>query len=85
MLAKVNGPKDFAAGLIYVAMGFGLFFWSQSYEIGTAVRMGPGYFPLGLALVLLGMGLCLVVKGLLTGEKPVGAFASQQNDGARKA
>jgi len=41
MLAKVNGPKDFAAGLIYVSTGTGLFIWSQSYEMGTAVRMGP--------------------------------------------
>lgn len=36
--------------------------------------MGPGYFPLGLALILLGMGLCLVVKGLLVSGPPVGQF-----------
>lgn len=48
--------KDFASGLMFMAVG-GSFAWGAvSYEIGDAARMGPGYFPfmLGLILVLLG-------------------------------
>jgi putative tricarboxylic transport membrane protein len=33
--------------------------------------MGSGYFPLGLALILLGMGLVLIVKGVLSGGAAV--------------
>ena len=48
--------KDFVSGLMFMAVG-GAFAWGAvGYEIGEAARMGPGYFPymLGLILVLLG-------------------------------
>jgi hypothetical protein len=63
MLAKVNGQKDFVAGVIYVVSGVSLFLWSQSYDIGTATRMGPGYFPAVLGIVLASLGLGSIVKG----------------------
>lgn len=65
---------DFYSGLLLVAVATVALLYIRTLAIGTVLEMGPGYFPLGLALVLLGMGLCLVVKGLLTSEKPVGAF-----------
>jgi putative tricarboxylic transport membrane protein len=43
-------------------------------DIGTVLDMGPGYFPLGLALILMGMGLVMVVKGLTTAGVPVGTI-----------
>ena len=49
--------KDFVSGLMFMAVG-GSFAWGAvDYEIGNAARMGPGYFPfmLGLILVLLGV------------------------------
>jgi putative tricarboxylic transport membrane protein len=66
--------NDFYSGLLLVAVATVALLYIRTLAIGTVLEMGPGYFPLGLALVLLGMGLCLVVKGLLTREKPVGAF-----------
>jgi hypothetical protein len=66
--------NDFYSGLLLVTVATVALLYIRTLAIGTVLQMGPGYFPLGLALVLLGMGLCLVVKGLLTGEKPVGAF-----------
>jgi putative tricarboxylic transport membrane protein len=66
--------NDFYSGLLLVAVATVALLYIRTLAIGTVLEMGPGYFPLGLALVLLGMGLCLVVKGLLTSEKPVGVF-----------
>jgi putative tricarboxylic transport membrane protein len=66
--------NDFYSGLLLVAVAAVALLYIRTLAIGTVLEMGPGYFPLGLALVLLGMGLCLAVKGLLTSEKPVGAF-----------
>jgi putative tricarboxylic transport membrane protein len=66
--------NDFYSGLLLVAVATVALLYIRTLAIGTVLQMGPGYFPLGLALILLGMGLCLVVKGLLTREKPVGAF-----------
>jgi putative tricarboxylic transport membrane protein len=65
---------DFYSGLLLVTVATVAPLYIRTLAIGTVLQMGPGYFPLGLALILLGMGLCLVVKGLLTSEKPVGAF-----------
>jgi len=65
VIAKINRPKDLLAGALYIVGGGITFLWAQKYEIGTATRMGPGYFPalLGLALILL--GLAATVKGLV--------------------
>lgn len=65
---------DFYSGLLLVAVATVALLYIRTLAIGTVLQMGPGYFPLGLALMLLGMGLCLVVKGLLASEKPIGAF-----------
>jgi hypothetical protein len=54
------------AGALYVVGGGTTFLWAQKYEIGTATRMEPGYFPalLGLALIL--FGIAATVKGLVS-------------------
>jgi len=54
---KIKSPQDFWAGLMFI--GFGLFFATVAlvnYQMGSAVRMGPAYFPtvLGGLLVFLG-------------------------------
>ena len=64
MFARVNGPKDLAAGLIFIAFGLGTFFKAHDYEIGTAVDMGPGYFPAAVGLVLAAIGVAAVARGL---------------------
>ncbi|MET0706287.1 MAG: tripartite tricarboxylate transporter TctB family protein [Tardiphaga sp.] len=65
---------DFYSGLLLVAVATVALLYIRTLTIGTVLEMGPGYFPLGLALVLLGMGLCLVVKGLLVRGPAVGEF-----------
>ena len=52
----IRNPRDFYAGLLFVAFGVVALVIAQSYPLGTASRMGPGYFPrvLGILLVTLG-------------------------------
>lgn len=52
----IKHPKDFYAGLMYAAIGAGAIWIATGYNMGTSVRMGPGYFPtvLGALLVLVG-------------------------------
>jgi putative tricarboxylic transport membrane protein len=66
--------SEFYSGLLLVAVATVALLYIRTLAIGTVLQMGPGYFPLGLALILLGMGLCLVAKGLLTNERPIGSF-----------
>ena len=71
MALKIRSMKDFSAGLMFIAIG-GLFAMGASqYPMGTAVRMGPAYFPsiLGWGTVALGF-LVFVESFLADDEKP---------------
>ena len=60
-MAKIPRPKDFYAGLLFVAFGVFAVIIARNYPLGTAARMGPGYFPrlLGILLIVLGAALSL--------------------------
>jgi putative tricarboxylic transport membrane protein len=76
----VNGKRavtDILAGLIFVAFGLAFAITSLSYELGTPLRMGPGYFPLALGGILVLLGLLIMVKGFIAGsgaEERLGSF-----------
>ncbi|MGH8823228.1 MAG: tripartite tricarboxylate transporter TctB family protein [Jiangellaceae bacterium] len=59
---------DILAGAIFFAIGMGFVAGSLGYELGTPLRMGPGYFPLLAGGVLAVLGLAIVVKGIIAGE-----------------
>ena len=60
-MVKIPRPKDFYAGLLFVAFGVFAIIVAWNYPLGTAARMGPGYFPrlLGILLIVLGAALSL--------------------------
>ena len=65
--------KDVLAGGVFIALGLAFAGGSLTYDIGTPVRMGPGYVPLVLGLVLAGLGVLVIVKGFIAGEgDPIG-------------
>jgi hypothetical protein len=68
-MAKIPRPKDFYAGLLFVAFGVFAIVIARNYPLGTAARMGPGYFPrlLGILLIVLGAALSLTA---LRGQGP---------------
>jgi uncharacterized protein YggT (Ycf19 family) len=59
---------DVLAGGIFVLMGGAFVVGSLSYELGTPLRMGPGYFPLLVGVILAALGVAIVLKGLIAGE-----------------
>ena len=59
---------DVLAGGILVLIGGAFVVGSFTYELGTPLRMGPGYFPLLVGVILAALGLAVVVKGLLAGD-----------------
>jgi hypothetical protein len=66
--SRLNGKRavtDILAGLIFVVFGLAFAITSLSYELGTPLRMGPGYFPLALGGILVLLGLLIVGKGLI--------------------
>lgn len=68
------GIKDILSGLIFVGFGAAFGYAATGYDLGTAFRMGPGYFPLVLAGTLVVLGVAIVVKGVTAAaaDTPVG-------------
>jgi hypothetical protein len=60
--------RDVLAGLLFVAFGLAFAVLSTGYEVGSPVRMGPGYFPLVLGILLVGLGGLVAVRGVLFGD-----------------
>jgi len=63
--------KDFLSGLMFIAFGLLALYFGQKLAIGTTVRMGPGYVPRMLSLILLGLGALICIVALVTGSDPV--------------
>jgi Tripartite tricarboxylate transporter TctB family len=76
---RLNGKRavtDILAGLIFVAFGLAFATASLRYELGTPLRMGPGYFPLALGGILVLLGLLIVGKGFVSGSDAEGRLGS---------
>lgn len=61
---RIKNQKDFWAGLMFIA--FGAFFagFGTQYTIGTAAKMGPGYFPISLGILLVILGAVVSFAGM---------------------
>ena len=55
---------DALAGLLFIAVGLLFGVQSLGLEIGTAFRMGPGYFPLVLSGILILLGILIVASAI---------------------
>lgn len=68
---KIKSPKDFWSGLMFIASGLFFAIWAVThYQMGTAVRMGPAYFPAVLGGLLAVLGAIIFAGSLaLQGAK----------------
>lgn len=75
---KIKSQKDFFSGLMFTGVGTAFAVGATSYTVGTGARMGPGYFPLMLGVLLAILGAVVMFKSLVVetqdGDK-IGAFA----------
>jgi len=72
MKAKIKAPKDLWAGLMFI--GFGGFFtiWALAhYQMGSAVRMGPAYFPAVLGGLLVFLGVLVLIEAFAMEGPPL--------------
>lgn len=63
-MSVIRNPKEFGSGCLFTLAGLASIVLGSAYPVGTAARMGPGYFPRGLGMILIALGLILVVKSL---------------------
>src|SRR5918999_5843240 len=74
MKADLHNNKDFLAGLLLLAIGAGGLYMALDYPFGSALRMGPGYFPRVLAGILMAFGVFVLIRSILKVEKVKGRW-----------
>ena len=68
----IRAPKDFWSGIMFLAFAAVALITAHGYSLGSAGRMGPGYFPILLGAVLALLGVILVVRSFVTEGDSVG-------------
>ena len=75
---NIKSQKDFFSGLMFMGVGVAFAWGASGYAVGTGARMGPGYFPLVLGVLLAFLGAIITFKALVVetvdGDK-IGSFA----------
>jgi hypothetical protein len=65
MRKTIKGVRNFWVGLLFIAFGAVGIFVGQDYSVGAANRMGPGYFPQALSLLLMVLGGLSVIRAFV--------------------
>lgn len=75
---KIKSQKDFFSGLMFLAVGIAFAWGATTYNVGDGARMGPGYFPLMLGIVMAVLGAVVTFKALVVeteGGDKIGSWA----------
>jgi hypothetical protein len=62
---------DLIGGVLTLGLAAGVLIVSSGYGLGTILRMGPGYFPTLLGVLLCALGALLTVRGLRQPGEPI--------------
>lgn len=73
-MGRIRNPKDFWAGVLFILTGIAAILIGSRYNLGTAARMGPGYFPRILGMLLILLGGILALRALRTNGPPIPAW-----------
>jgi len=72
---KIRNQKDFMSGLMFIAIGAFFSILARSYQMGTPAKMGSGYFPFWLGIVLALLGLAVLHGSLKSSAEESGIAA----------
>ncbi len=61
----IRNPKDFWSGLLFLGVGGAVVLLARNYQLGTALKMGPGYFPTALGGLLAVVGLIAIARSFV--------------------
>lgn len=76
----IKSQKDFFCGLMFMGLGLAFSWGATTYNVGTGARMGPGYFPLMLGVLLAFIGAVVTFTSLVVeteGGGKIGKIAWQ--------
>jgi hypothetical protein len=72
---RVRLTTDLLTGIFFLALGGFVILYGSRYAMGSAMRMGPGYFPFLTSVCLGLLGVVLVIRSLIRGGKTIGTLA----------
>jgi hypothetical protein len=67
---RIRHPKDFLTGVMFIFFGGTAMVLSAGLTIGSAAKMGPGYFPFVLGAFLVVLGAIMLLRGLIEAKGP---------------
>ncbi|WP_439586255.1 tripartite tricarboxylate transporter TctB family protein [Hydrogenophaga sp.] len=75
---RIQSQRDFVSGVLFTVFGVAFAWGATTYTVGTAARMGPGYFPLMVGVLIAILGAVIAIKSITVktedGE-PIGRIA----------
>lgn len=74
----IRDPKDFWSGIIFLIFGLAAVFIGNDYEMGSAGRMGPAYFPTALGGLLALIGAVGIGRSVIRSGERLGRFAVKE-------
>jgi putative tricarboxylic transport membrane protein len=75
LILPIKNAKDFWAGCFYIAIGFSAVMISRGYDMGSALRMGPAYFPTVLGGLLIAIGVVSLGRSFIRPGTPISGYA----------
>jgi hypothetical protein len=75
---NIKSQKDFFSGLMFMGVGVAFAWGATTYNVGNGARMGPGYFPLMLGILMSVLGAIITLKALVVetvGGDKIGKWA----------
>ncbi|HYF57391.1 MAG TPA: tripartite tricarboxylate transporter TctB family protein [Burkholderiaceae bacterium] len=61
---RIRNHRDFWAGVLFICTGLLFVVLSRQYTLGSAAKMGPGYFPTILGGLMAALGLMVLLPSL---------------------
>jgi hypothetical protein len=71
---RIRAPRDFWSGVMFCSFAAIAIFTARGYALGAAGKMGPGYFPLLLAVLLAALGATLIARSVVLSGESISRF-----------
>jgi hypothetical protein len=70
-MLRIKSPQDVGAAVVFLAIGVAGLYFGRDLAFGTSASMGPGYFPVILSWIIIGIGVIVGVQALSFEGPPI--------------
>jgi hypothetical protein len=70
-MVRIRSAQDFGAAIVFILIGAAGLYFASDLAVGSAARMGPGYFPRLLSAIIFVIGFIVGVRALSVDGPPI--------------